>query len=388
MEDNISLKKMKFPQGCPKVEFYKHPQYCELVIYLFTKCNLNCSFCFQEHSADLDIDYIKSIPDTSMELLSKDITEQPTIKQVDIRILGGELFSDNIPDSYFDLYTEMVNDIRQRMSEKYPDIQVDFIITTNGVYSKVDRLVHFLKKNNFKKLISISIDFIGRYPNDKVKSRAYNTIKELSEKGFKVRAGLVMTRRNIEYILTNPDEFKELVEVYKAEQIVFNFYIPNEGWEEDLPSDEDMWKLFKFCIDNRLFYVSIIFYLFETYLQQKFFTKTCECKYIPTIMDGCTTKDCTQTASSLDRHLFYSDFVDEVTEENVSDVKASLGVTKRGCLACEHYNYCPQLCWSLTTFKHFKPTVCPLKRGYEMIKGKKELINAYNEWKSKNHTFC
>lgn len=143
MEDNISLKKMKFPQGCPKVEFYKHPQYCELVIYLFTKCNLNCSFCFQEHSADLDIDYIKSIPDTSMELLSKDITEQPTIKQVDIRILGGELFSDNIPDSYFDLYTEMVNDIRQRMSEKYPDIQVDFIITTNGVYSKVDRLVHF-----------------------------------------------------------------------------------------------------------------------------------------------------------------------------------------------------------------------------------------------------
>lgn len=388
MNDNISLKEMKFPVGCPKVEFYKHPKYCEIVIYLFTKCNLNCSFCFQEHSADLDIDYIKSIPDTAMDLLSKDIGEQPTIKQVDVRILGGELFSDNIPNSYFDLYADMVNEIRTRMASKFPDIQVDFIVTTNGVYKKVDRLAKFLEDNNFKKLISISIDFVGRYPNETVKLRAYNTIKELAERGFNVRAGLVMTKRNIQYILDNPQEFKGLVEKYKAEQIVFNFYIPNEGWEDDLPTDADMWRLFKFCIENKLFYVSIIFYLFETYLQQKFFTKTCECKYIPTIMDGCITKDCTQTASSLDRHLFYGDFVDEVTEENVSDVKASLGVTKRGCLSCEHYTYCPQLCWSLTTFKHFKAVKCPLKSGYEMIKDNKELLDSYKKWKRKSHIFC
>lgn len=390
MEDNICLKDMKFPKGCPKVEFYKHPQYCELVIYLFTKCNLNCSFCFQEHSADLNIDYIKSIPDTALELLSKDIKEQLTIKQVDVRILGGELFSDNIPDSYFELYAEMVHEIRQRMFEQFPDVKLDFIVTTNGVYKKVDRLAKFLEDNYFKKLISISIDFVGRYPNKKVKQRAYNTIKELAERGFKVRAGIVMTKRNIEYILKNPEEFKGLVETYKAEQIVFNFYIPNEGWEDDLPTDVDMWKLFKFCIINKLFYVSIVFYLFESYIRQEFFTKTCECKYIPTIMDGCVTKDCTQTASSLDRHLFYGDFVDEVTEENVSDVKASLGVTKRGCLSCEHYQYCPQLCWSLTTFKHFEADLCPLWCGYAMIRSEsnKDLIDSYKKWKSENCTFC
>ena len=387
MEKSIDLHNMKFPAGCPKVEFYKHPRYCELVIYLFTKCNLNCEFCFQEHSADLDMDYIKSIPDTAIELLSKDIKDEPTIKQIDVRLLGGELFSDNIPDSYFDIYAALVKEIRDRLNLLYPDIQLDFIVTTNGVYKKVDRLVKFLEDNDFKKLISISIDFIGRYPNDKVKLRAYNTIKELAEHGFTVRAGIVMTKRNIEYILRHQDEFKGLVEQYKADQIVFNFYIPNDNWEEDLPSDNDMWKLFKFCITNKLFYVSIVFYLFESYLRQEFFTKTCECKYIPTIMDGCVTKDCTQTASALDRHLFYGDFVDEVTEENVSDVKASLGVTKRGCLSCEHYEYCPQLCWSLTTFKHFEADLCPLWCGYALVRDNKELIEEYKKWKGEHCSF-
>ena len=387
MEKSIDLHNMKFPAGCPKVEFYKHPRYCELVIYLFTECNLKCEFCFQEHSADLDMDYIKSIPDTAIELLSKDIKDEPTIKQIDVRLLGGELFSDNIPDSYFDIYATLVKEIRDRLNLLYPDIQLDFIVTTNGVYKKVDRLVKFLEDNDFKKLISISIDFIGRYPNDKVKLRAYNTIKELAEHGFTVRAGIVMTKRNIEYILRHQDEFKGLVEQYKADQIVFNFYIPNDNWEEDLPSDNDMWKLFKFCITNKLFYVSIVFYLFESYLRQEFFTKTCECKYIPTIMDGCVTKDCTQTASALDRHLFYGDFVDEVTEENVSDVKASLGVTKRGCLSCEHYEYCPQLCWSLTTFKHFEADLCPLWCGYALIRDNKELIEEYKKWKGEHCSF-
>ena len=79
--ENISLRNMKFPEGCPKIEFYKHPTYCELVIYLFTKCNLNCAFCFQEHSADLDMEFINSIPEKALELLRRDFTDQPTIKQ-------------------------------------------------------------------------------------------------------------------------------------------------------------------------------------------------------------------------------------------------------------------------------------------------------------------
>lgn len=387
MEENISLKEMQFPKGCPKIEFYKHPKYCELVIYLFTKCNLHCSFCFQEHSDDLDIDYINSIPDTALEILRKDFTDQPSIKQVDIRILGGELFSDNIPDSYFDIYSNMVQTIRKRLKEEFPDIQADFIITSNGVYKKVDRLIDFINKNDFKKLVSISIDFVGRYPNEITKQEAYNTIKTLAENGITVRAGIVMTKKNIEYILAHKDEFEGLVTTYKANQIVFNFYIPNYGWEEDLPSDSDMISLFKFCIDEELFCVSIIFYLFEVLQKKEFFTKTCECKYIPTIMKDCITKDCTQTASTLPREMFYGKYVDEVTEENVSDVKASLGVVKRGCLACDRYEYCPQLCWCLTIFEHFKAEKCPLQWAFEYIEANPELQKKYLEWRKTNCHF-
>lgn len=386
--ENISLRNMKFPEGCPKIEFYKHPTYCELVIYLFTKCNLNCAFCFQEHSADLDMNFINSIPEKALELLRRDFKDQPTIKQVDIRILGGELFSDNIPDSYFDEYARVINTIREQLNKEFPEVQVDFIITTNGVWKNRDRVINFLETNNFKKLVSISIDFVGRYPNNSVKQTAYDTVRYLSDKGFQVRTGLVMTKRNIQYILEHPDEFTGLITQYGADQIVFNFYIPNIGWEQDLPSDSDMINLFKFCLERKLFDVSIIFYLFEALRQKKFFTKTCECKYIPTIMDGCITKDCTQTASTLPRELFYGDYVNEVTEENVSDVKASLGVVKRGCLECEHYEYCPQLCWCLTIFKHFKAEKCPLQWGYEYIQQHPELWEEYNKWHENKCHFC
>jgi len=387
MNEFIDIKDLEFPKGCPKVEFYRHPDYCEIVLYLFTKCNLRCEFCFQEHSADLDMNYIKKIPDMAIELLKKDIDKEPTIKQIDIRLLGGELFADAVPDSYFDVYAELVQEIRRRLNEMYPDKKIVFIVTSNGVYSKVERLVKFLEDNDFKKLVSISIDFIGRYPNEKVKQRAYDTIKELADRGCDVRAGLVMTKRNLNYIMAHKQEFRDLVEKYNATQITFNFYIPNNNWEKDLPTDNDMWQFFEFCLSEKLFYVGIIFYLMESFIRQKFFTKTCECKFIPTVTDGCVTKDCTQTASTLDRHMFYGNYVDELNEENVSDVKASLGITKRGCLACEHYSYCPQMCWCLLIFEHFKAEACPLASSYAFIKAHPELVDEYKKWKKERCSY-
>ena len=273
------------------------------------------------------------------------------------------------------------------MKTYFPDVNVDFICTTNGVWTNRERIKNFLEKYSFKKIISISIDFVGRYKNDKIKQTAYETMKYFGEAEFFVRAGVVLTKRNIAYILEHADEFKDLIRKYKAEQIVFNYYSPNEQWELDLPSDEDLWNIYKFCIDERMFNVSTIFYLVEAYRQKTFFTKTCECKFIPTLTQTSCTKDCVATASPLPRERFYGKYTNEVTEENVSDVKASLGIVKRGCLGCDHYEYCPQPCWCMVIFDGYKATNCPMKRSFNYIKEHSEIMDDYNSWMLKSSNF-
>ena len=381
--DLISLKNMAFPKGCPKVEFYREPEYCEIVLYLFTKCNLRCEFCFQEHEtcADpIDDEYFNSLPDRAFALMDAELKAHPTIKSFDIRMLGGEIFSDDIPDRAFIRYGWVVRQIRKKMKEVYPEVTVDFICTTNGVWRNWLRVAHFLEEYSFKKILSVSIDFVGRYKSDNIKQMAYNTMKFFGDAEFFVRAGVVLTKRNIAYILEHPDEFKDLIRKYKAEQIVFNYYSPNEQWELDLPSDEDLWSIYKFCLDERMFNVSTIFYLMEAYRQKTFFTKTCEWKFIPTITQTSCTKDCVQTASPLPRERFYGKYTPEVTEENVSDVKASLGVVKRGCLGCDHYSYCPQPCWCMVIFDEYKATNCPMRRAFEYIANNKQLQEDYENW--------
>lgn len=388
MGNIISLKDMAFPKGCPKVEFYREPEYCEIVLYLFEKCNLRCEFCFQDHEhAQVNETYIKSLPHAAFALMSKELKAHPTIKSFDIRMLGGEIFSDDLPDSLLELYGEVVEQIRAEMKTYFPDVNVDFICTTNGVWTNRERIKNFLEKYSFKKIISISIDFVGRYKNDKIKQTAYETMKYFGEAEFFVRAGVVLTKRNIAYILEHADEFKDLIRKYKAEQIVFNYYSPNEQWELDLPSDEDLWNIYKFCIDERMFNVSTIFYLVEAYRQKTFFTKTCECKFIPTLTQTSCTKDCVATASPLPRERFYGKYTNEVTEENVSDVKASLGIVKRGCLGCDHYEYCPQPCWCMVIFDGYKATNCPMKRSFNYIKEHSEIMDDYNSWMLKSSNF-
>lgn len=388
MGELISLKDMKFPKGCPKVEFYREPEYCEIVLYLFERCNLRCEFCFQEHEhAQINCDYIKHLPEAAFQLMSKELRAHPTIKSFDIRMLGGEIFADDLPNELFDLYGEVVEKIREEMKTYYPDVNVDFICTTNGVWKERERVKKFLEKYSFKKILSVSVDFIGRYKSDKVKQIAYDTMKFFGEAEFYVRAGVVLTKRNIQYILKHPKEFKNLIRKYKAEQIVFNYYSPNEQWKLDLPSDEDLWQIYKFCFDERMFNVSTIFYLIEAYRQQKFFTKTCECKFIPTLTETKCTKDCVTTASTLPMERFYGEFTKEITEENVSDVKASLGIVKRGCLGCDHYEYCPQPCWCMVIFDGYEAVNCPMKRAFKYIKDNPQIMQDYENWMNKETNF-
>lgn len=385
MTDLIDIKEIQFPKGCPKFQFYRHPEYYELTCSIFTKCNLNCEFCSQEHAEDLDEEYLMSIPELAYEATKDDFAKYAsTLKKIEVRFWGGELYSDNIPFSYFIKYQNFVEHFRYVFNSYYPNLEIEFITTTNGVLLKRDRLAVFLRNVGIQR-VSVSFDYLGRYRTEQQKQMALDTMKYLADEGFEVNVGIILTKRSINYILEHQEEFKELFTRYSVATINFNFYVPNEGWEVDMPSDDDMFEMYKFCIDNRLFGIKTVYYLFETWLTKEFMSKECECKFLPNIFKGGTSKNCIQCFSNLGNKLFYSEFSDELTEENVSDVKASLGMYKRGCHGCENFNFCPMPCWSSIIFEHYKVGECPLKRAYSYITD--EHMNDYKQWRENNNVF-
>lgn len=379
----LDISDIEFPKGCPKVEFYRHPQYYEITCSLFTKCNLNCEFCSQEHVTDLDESKVIDIAFNAFEVAKKDIIRWG-VEKLEVRFWGGELFSDNIPTSYFIVYDKFISLVRELFTKEFPGIDIEFITTTNGVLTNHGRLISFLKAHNMNR-VSVSYDYIGRYKTEHQRELALNTIKRLSDEGFKVNVGIILTKRAINHILNKPTDLTDFFNEYSADSINFNFYIPNKGWEQEMPSDDDMWSLYKFLIDNELYRIKTIYYLFETKANNEYIASECECKYLPNIFEGGVSKNCIQCFSNLGNKLFYGSFSNKINDENVSDVKASLGMVKRGCLQCKYHDICQMPCWSSVIFKHFQPTECPLQKSYEYIT--EEQLERYKQWRSSHHVF-
>ena len=79
--------------------------------------------------------------------------------------------------------------------------------------------------------------------------------------------------------------------------------------------------------------------------------------------------------------LFYGEYTPQITEENSNQIKASIGLVKRGCLACEYHHICQHPCWISIVFKGFKPSVCFHKQTYDYIKSNDVIINDFLKWK-------
>lgn len=374
---------MKFPKGCPKISFYRHPQYYEITCSLFTKCNLNCEFCSQEHVTDLDENKVLDIAFNAFETAKKDI-HRWDIKKLEVRFWGGELFSDNIPTSYFIVYSKFIELVRELFTTEFPELSIEFITTTNGVLTNHVRFLSFLRAEKMHR-VSVSYDYIGRYRTETQRQQALTTIQRLAEDGFKVNVGIILTKRAINHILEKPEDLTNFFDKYHADSINFNFYIPNKGWEVDMPSDEDMWKLYEMLIDKELYRIKTIYYLFETKANNKYIASECECKFLPNIFEGGVSKNCIQCFSNLGNKLFYGTFSKSINDENVSDVKASLGMVKRGCLQCEYHDICQMPCWSSIIFKHFEAVKCPLHEAYDYITD--EQLQKYKKWRAEHHVF-
>lgn len=362
----------------------------ELSLQLFNQCNLNCTFCFENpqrkcHVQQYDPEYILSIPQKVEKYVSEQLRQLGT-RVLYIRIWGGELFQDTLPKSCFDVYDQLCKTLEDMFHSKFPDLDVVVNFMTNGIWDQCFDDIVALARKHPKSSVGFSYDIVGRYSNDSQKKLAQKNIMRMLDAIGYVNVAITATKPNIDAMLAEEDEFISKMSPRIAVEI--NSYIPNFDWKVNLPSEQDIFKMYCYLCDHSMFMVNSI----TTYVQSvlglaKTHTTVCDCRASVQFADGKLVTDCVRKSSSLPLSDFYGD--KEVTDENCHAVKHFCAASKRHCLECEHYSECPGFCTTSVLFKEYRETACPLKLFFKYIQQNRDaVLKKFLDYSSKHVLPC
>lgn len=342
---------------------------------LFERCNMNCDFCLEAHSnKEIDLNWINSLPSKLLERFKQE--NIPNIKKITFRYWGGELFYDELPESLFYKYIELINEVNKLFKEYNPDIELGHSWVSNGVYNNLDRVIKLLEDTNSK--VAISYDPVGRYKKKWQEDLAISNAKKLSEKGLLNEFSITLTKPNIEAYISGKSRIKDLLFCKKFD---INYYIPNINWQQLIPSDEDLFNFFKWVVDERLFCIIDVSRLLRSILHPTaHIEKVCNCDHHISACKGCLTYNCVTSSTVFPNEDFYGNR--EINESNVSSIKAKLGLLKRGCMFCNYSNVCPKGCHTSILYKGYKVSNCPYKMLYEYVDRNDSILEDFKEWES------
>lgn len=380
MDGFIDVSKVSMPNGMSKINFNKRAGIYEISCSLFSACNLNCKFCFQDHNnCDIDVNNIMNIPSKIIEVISQDIIDCGIDKKFYIRLYGGELFFDNIPDSIFDVYHKFYHELKLQLNNAFPNRDIETYWGSNGVFTKMERVETLLKETN--SFLALSYDPVDRFANDSQRDIWLETLRYFYSKELLSSVSIMLIKPSLPKYFAGDNYFNQIPEDVSID---VNQYISNPNYEKYNISDDEIFIFYKWCLNSHLFNIDPINTLISNYLN-KDPQRHCYCKCSNFFdVNGYHTKNCVNKYSKLPASDFYGDITDKVTEENCTEVKNSIGLQKRGCLLCEHYEYCPTICWTSIIFKGYKVTICPYQRLYEYLKNNPKIIEYFLDWRDRN----
>ena len=345
---------------------------------LHTLCNLKCKFCSQtkedgirDHSS-VNMDYIKQLPDDIISEIVPIIKENKVISLA-VNIMGGELFFDNIPDSFFNAYKEFCFTLRNKFKEEVPDVKVILMFVTNGVYTKHERVEKLLNEVNAN--MGISYDPTDRFTSQSQKDMWYNTFKYFKDRiGSRLVMYTVLTKKAIDAYIAGDKTFEKTGTDVCLE---IQEYSPRLDYDDYLPSDDDLFRFYKWALDNGKFNIYTMRDIIDNIPScnrgsNYVFREDLGVKYINYCIES----------SSVPKECFYGDYSSEFTDKKCySDKVLFYGLEKRGCLLCEYYTRCPKMCWLQVLFDKYHMSECPISRVYKYLEENPNILVNYNKWR-------
>lgn len=215
----------------------KMPEASEIELHLFELCNLRCHFCGQDHEDKTGFNEIVEKAPRIKEFISSNFQKKHILN-----IMGGEIFSDEIPDYIFESYKTLALEVHNFTKEQ--GHQATFNWVSNLIFKKTERVQSFLQDLTLHGVdwnISTSYDFAGR------KNSLWNVetfqanLEAFAGKIFTV--GFVLTKTSIQHLLTKNDTFFDYL--YSNYPLYFDYYVPENGANLLMPSDQEILNAYR-----------------------------------------------------------------------------------------------------------------------------------------------
>lgn len=317
----------------------------EIIVTLFEQCNMSCKFCNQDHNSKVGMDTIRD----------KLVTVQNAIKHLQangrtefsVHFMGGEVFSDLVPDSCFDDYKYLADELDAWSKENNYDVEICF--TTNFVYDRTDRLQKLLDECPQIKLLT-SYDPSGRFGTGQLEKFQENVTLF---KNYIKSANVIMTKPNIEKFLKRATPFFDYL--YDNYDIYFDYYTPEKNRERMTPNDIQLRDFMKFMLDN---YPNCL--PFKDYPSKQKKRMTCQDTF--TIMPDGLGGFCTIL---LNGELGNWKPTKEEMEQKWFE--------EYNCLECPHFQRCSMGCFLSNHLQSFRTQeACWLAEVYDYVDAKSE----------------
>ena len=319
----------------------------EVCLVLFTKCNLNCPFCFQNRSS-IDAQYIKEIPqnlDIAYSKLSK------KYNKILYRIWGGELFADNIDDSIFILYKQLVDKLNEIGKKHGFETQVCF--STNLVFNNVNRVKELIKTTNA--IVATSYDPKYRFHNDE-----QIAIWQKNAEIFKPCAvSITLTKQNINAFIEESEHFERISKY----PVNIEYYIFNKLHEKFKPSEDDLFKFFKYCIDNNIHCIAEVEAV-KSSLDNPI-GRYCNCNNSCLYLNGSLTFNCLKRSSNLSQLEFF-DVIP--AEDDYTEIQLREALNRKNCMLCKNFSFCRMYCMASVLHKSVDNSQCGMFKVYEYLR--------------------
>lgn len=338
----------------------------EYTLHLFEKCNLSCSFCWQDHTAFEGVDTVREKLEPLKEFLDEEV-----MPKVIINIMGGEVFDDSIfSESLFSDYVYLAEEASLYAKSLGKELTATFV--TNLVTDHPERvaaLMEELKSRGVKAQLVTSYDSKGRFNKRQFEVFRRNMI---TLRPYISGVSMLLTRPVIKQIMAYEDPYFQYM-YDEGMEIYFDYYTPTTGWtntdagtvlsdrESHMvigPSDKDLLTAFYFLVDN---YPNV--QPIRGWIENA--TNQISCRSSKLILaDG--TK-CLCGNLHLDNPQLITFYNAKIQPADNSEIEDNF-IKRWDCISCEYFQRCQLGCFMQHDFsKRGQMVECPFKLTFDKI---------------------
>lgn len=209
----------------------------EITLILTRKCNLKCSFCNviynNKYNAELNCDTIMSKYAPIHSIITR-----TTKSHINLVLMGGELFSDDINDDVIQSYKTLLVQTEQLCTQCCKTLSVSLM--SNLITKRIGRIIDVAKAVKHCDVHG-SFDFVGRFDNPKMIALWWENAHTIKQSGVSFFVAMVGHKFNIETILKHDptwiklyNEFGVYVQYYEPNSLANNYNLPYEQYRDFL----------------------------------------------------------------------------------------------------------------------------------------------------------